>query len=325
MKGQIILITGGAGFIGTSLAERLCEENRVILFDVGFNRMPFQFSKKKQHPNIDLVIGDVLDAKSLQRQLQRANIVIHAAAVVGVNRVRENPRQTITVNFAGTLNALQATEGHKDIRRFIYFSTSEIFGSNSFRVKESANASVGPVSEARWSYSIAKLAGEHLVNAYHRDLGLPTVIIRPFNIFGPKRLGDHAVIRFVLNSLQGKNLDIHGDGSQIRSWCYIEDFCEAVIRTLKYEVAIGEDFNIGSAKNTLTIYALAQRIIQLTGSKSSIRFTNPEFADIDIRVPRLDKARHLLGYEPHYELDEALSLTINWCREHLASLGELYG
>ena len=173
------------------------------------------------------------------------------------------------------------------------------------------------MTEARWSYSIAKLAGEHLVSAYHKELGMPTVIVRPFNVFGPLRIGEHAMLRFILCALEGAELEVHGDGSQIRSWCYIDDFCAGVLRTLDRGQAVGEDFNIGSARNTLTIYALAQKIIEMTGSRSGITFTHHGFSDIDVRVPRLDKAHTLLGYEPQYELDRALPLTIDWYRTHL--------
>jgi len=320
-----VLITGGAGFIGVSLAEKLCEQNRVILLDRRFEDMPFEYSDCRNHRNVETVIGDVLDGDALAKQVCRADVVIHLAAIVGVKRVRQNARETINVNFIGTSNALRATENHGHLHRFIYFSTSEIFGVNSFGVKEETNASIGPVTEARWSYSIAKLASEHLVHSYHRELGVPTAIVRPFNVFGPKRTGDHAMIRFILNALQGKDLEVHGDGSQIRSWCYIEDLCEGVRLIIERDAAVGHDFNVGSSKNTLTIYALAKRIVELTGSKSRVVFTDRDFADIDIRVPRLDKARRLLGYEPRFELDEALQLTISWYRDHLPDLVRIYG
>lgn len=323
MKSKTILITGGAGFIGVSLAEKLCLDNRVILFDAKTEDMPLQFSDFRQHPNVEVVTGDILDAAAVERQVRRADAVIHLAAIVGVNRVRQNARLTINVNFIGTSNVLRATDSHK-LERLVYFSTSEVFGSNSFRAEEGSITAVGPVSEARWSYAISKLAGEHLVNAYYKETGLPTVIVRPFNVFGPKRTGEHALLRFVVNALEGRDLEVHGDGSQIRSWCYIDDFCDGVLRTLVRPEAVGQDFNLGSARNTLTIYDLAQRVIALTGSKSRIVFTHPDFSDIDVRVPRLDKARELLGYEPRYELDEALRLTIDWYRAHYVAVAKAH-
>ena len=154
-------------------------------------------------------------------------------------------------------------------------------------------------------------------------MDLPTVIIRPFNVFGPRRIGDHAMLRFILGALRDEPLDVHGDGSQIRSWCYIDDFCDGVIRTLTYEQAIGEDFNIGNAANTLTIYELAKKVRSLMASRSEIRLVEIDFSDIDIRVPRTDKARDLLGFRPRYELEEAIPLTAAWYKEHLDAVAAL--
>jgi dTDP-glucose 4,6-dehydratase len=138
----------------------------------------------------------------------------------------------------------------------MYFSTSEVFGGMSFRVEEHQPASVGHVNDARWSYSTAKLAGEHLAFAYHREDKLPAVIVRPFNVFGPRRTGDHAVLQFAVRAFRNQPIEIHGDGSQIRSWCYVEDFAEALVRCLERDAAIGQDFNIGNPRNTCTILDL---------------------------------------------------------------------
>src|SRR5262249_48569238 len=154
-------------------------------------------------------------------------------------------RETLETNFMGALQILKALEKSPRLERFIYFSTSEVFGVNSFRAHEETPTAIGPAAEARWSYAIAKLAGEHLVKAYHRQVGMPVVTVRPFNVFGPRRLGAHAVLGFILSSLRGHPIEIHGDGSQIRSWCYIEDFCDAMVEMIARPRAIGEDFNIG--------------------------------------------------------------------------------
>jgi len=220
-------------------------------------------------------------------------------------------------NYVGTSRLLQAIEGSKKLQRLIYFSTSEVFGVNSFRVDENSPPSVGPIAEARWSYAIAKLAGEHLVKAYFRETQMPITIVRPFNIFGPRRTGEHALLRFILNALTGKSLQVHGDGSQIRSWCYIEDFCSALLSMLERPEAVGEDFNIGNPSNTLTIYELARKVVDLCGSDVPIDFVDHPFPDVSIRVPSLIKAQSLLGYKPLYDLDSAMRLTVEWYREHL--------
>jgi len=320
--GKTILITGGAGFIGSSLAERLADANEVILLDRHFRNQPVSFTGLLVHPNVRCLEADILDETVLRHVAREADLVVHTAAILGVGRVCSNPRETLETNFVGTSRLLQAVEHSPRLERLVYFSTSEVFGVNSFRVQESTPAAVGPAAEARWSYAISKLAGEHLVKAYHRQNGLPAVTVRPFNIFGPRRLGAHAVRHFVLCALTGQPLEVHGDGSQIRSWCYIEDFCDALVEMLARREAIGEDFNIGNPRNTLTIHQLAERIAELTGAAAPIVFTETAIPDIGIRVPSLEKARRILGYQPRYDLDRALRLTIDWYRENLAALAK---
>jgi nucleoside-diphosphate-sugar epimerase len=317
IRNSTVLITGGAGFIGSSLAERLVADNRLILLDRVFREQPISFTSLMKHRNVRIVEADIMNGDTLSVLAQEADIVIHAAAIVGVDRVCTYPRETLETNFVGTSRLLQALEGNHRLQRVVYFSTSEVFGVNSFRVQEDAPTAVGSAAEARWSYAIAKLAGEHLVKSYHRQTGMPVVIVRPFNIFGPKRVGAHAILHFVLNALKGNAIEVHGDGSQIRSWCYIEDFCEALIEMIARPEALGEDFNIGNPLNTVTIYQLAQKVLEHTGASVPIVFTESAFPDIGIRVPALGKARRILGYEPRYDLDQGLSLTIDWYRKHL--------
>jgi nucleoside-diphosphate-sugar epimerase len=317
MSNKNILITGGGGFIGSNLAERLAEKNQVVLLDRYFHNQPVAFSSLGNHPNVRMVEADILEGKVVGDLAREANIVVHAAAIVGVGRVCSYPRETLETNFEGTSRVLRALEKSSRLERFLYFSTSEVFGVNSFRVHEGSPSSIGSAAEARWSYAIAKLAGEHLVKAYHRQVGMPVVTVRPFNVFGPRRLGSHAILGFVLNSLMGTPIEVHGDGSQIRSWCYIEDFCDAVIEMISRPGAIGEDFNIGNPTNTLTIFQLAQKVIELTGRSVPITFTESPCPDIEIRVPSLEKARQILGFHPSYDLNRGLEMTIHWYRQHL--------
>lgn len=316
LEGHKVLITGGGGFIGAALAERLVDHNELILFDRTFEGCSAALSKAWGRPNVRTIEGDILDAGAVKAAASDADVVVHLAAIVGVKNVLTRGKETVETNFLGTSNILKALEGREDLHRVVYFSTSEVFGMNSFRAGEETPASVGPVSEARWTYSIAKLAGEHLVHAYHREMNMPTVIVRPFNVFGPLRLGDHAMLRFILAALKGAELEVHGDGTQIRSWCYIDDFIDALLRTLTSARAVGETFNIGNSRNTVTIYELAQRVIRLLESPSKIRFEAIDFSDIDVRVPRLRKAEELLGYRPKVELDEAIVRTAEWYRKH---------
>ncbi len=316
LQGRKVVITGGAGFIGAALAQKLVGDNQVVLFDRGFEDCSASLSSAWGHPNLSTVEGDILDPASIEVAVDGADVVVHLAAIVGVKNVLSRGRETIEVNFTGTSNLLKALEG-RALERVVYFSTSEVFGMNSFRAGEETPASVGPVSEARWTYSIAKLAGEHLVTCYHRELGMPTVIVRPFNVFGPLRLGDHAMMRFILAALKGEDLEVHGDGTQIRSWCHIDDFVDALLRSISMPSAVGETFNIGNSRNTVTIYDLARRVIDLLDSPSKVRFEAIDFSDIDVRVPRLRKAEELLGYRPRIELDDAILNTAAWYKEHM--------
>ena len=313
---QKILITGGAGFIGSSLALRLAPKNQVVLFDLSFRDKPVQFTTLGQHPNVRCVDGDILDGAALAEVCRDVDVAVHTAAVLGVDRVCSAARNTLETNYVGTSRLLQALEGNKRLRRFVHFSTSEVFGVNSYRVSEDTPPSVGPAAEARWSYAIAKLASEHLVKSYHRDAGMPVVIVRPFNVFGPRRTGDYALLRFMINAIAERPLEVHGDGSQIRAWCYIEDFCDAVMAMIERAEAVGEDFNIGNPGNTVTVYELARRVVELSESNSPIVFVEHPHPDISIRVPCLTKAQKLLAYSPQFDLDTGLRLTIEWYREH---------
>ncbi len=316
-RNKTILITGGAGFIGSTLAERLVQDNEIVLFDRFFHNQPVTFTSLYKNPKVRKVEGDILDGKALGDLAHEANVVVHAAAMVGVGRVCSYPRETLETNFVGTLQILKAVEKSPRLERFLYFSTSEVFGVNSFRVNEDTPTAIGPAAEARWSYAIAKLAGEHLVKAYHRQAGIPVVTVRPFNVFGPRRLGSHAVLSFILNALQGNPIEVHGDGSQIRSWCYIDDFCNALIEMIARPGAVGEDFNVGNPKNTITIYELARMVLEVTGRTVPIMLTDSPFPDIEIRVPSLEKARQILDYKPVYDLRQGLKLTADWYRENL--------
>jgi nucleoside-diphosphate-sugar epimerase len=317
IRDKTILITGGAGFIGSSLAEKLADRNQLILLDLSFHQKPVKFTRLLGHPNVRAVEGNLLDGLDLRGLCQEADMVVHTAAVLGVNKVCNAGRETLETNYVGTSRLLQALEGSKKLERFIYFSTSEVFGVNSFRVDENSPPSVGPIAEARWSYAIAKLAGEHLVKSYFRETRMPITIVRPFNIFGPRRIGEHALLRFIVNALSGKPVQVHGDGSQIRSWCYIDDFCAALLLMLERTESVGEDFNIGNPSNTVTIYELARKVVELCGTGVPIHFVEHPFPDISIRVPSLAKSQSLLGYKPLYDLELALSLTVDWYRQHV--------
>jgi len=315
IKNKKVLITGGAGFIGTHMAERLALENAVTLLDIDLNG-PLRFSRLKNDAAVKKIQGDVRDFELVKREVSQADLVLHFASLIGVKRVIENARDTIDTIFYGTRNVLEAARQNSKLERLINISTSEVYGSTMDAV-EGAPASIGTDNDARLSYGSAKLLGEHLVWAYQRDFKIPSVIIRPFNIYGAMRTASHAVGLFVVKALAGRDINIHGDGSQIRSWCYIDDFCDAIETCLSNPGAAGQDFNIGNLVTAVTIYDLAHRIVRLTGSKSKVTTTPHAYSDIGVRALKSEKAREILNYSAKFDLDSGLNATINWYREHL--------
>jgi nucleoside-diphosphate-sugar epimerase len=308
-----VLLTGGAGFIGTALARRLLENNDVVVFDNGHRNAP-EDSRLGQHPRLTVIAGDVLDMLAVREAIKDCHVVIHLAAIAGVDTVVKMPVTTMKVALLGTYNVLEAALAEKQIERFVDFSTSEVFGTYAYKVTEGDVTSLGAVGEARWTYAVSKLATEHLAQNYHVQYGLPTVSIRPFNIYGPGQIGEGAIHRFVVRALHDEDIEIHNDGSQIRAWCYVDDIVDGVLLSLERPEAVGHAFNIGNPRSVCTIYELARSIVRFAESKSKLRFVDWNFADVELRIPNITKARTRLGYEPRIDLDEGLVRTIAWYR-----------
>ena len=314
LEGKRILITGGAGFIGTTLARRLVDRNEIVALD-NLHRDALSASDLLEHPNLTFVQGDVLDPETLGAHAKGVTHIVHCAGIAGVDTVLESPVRTMRVNVIGTYNVLEAGLATQDtLERLVDFSTSEVFGSQAFRVAETSLSVTGSVGEARWTYAVSKLAGEHMAHAYHAELGLPTTSVRPFNVYGPEQMGGGAIRAFIEAALAGQDLTIHGDGSQIRAWCYVDDMVEGTLLALEHPNAVGESFNIGNARSAVTIYDLAQRIKRATEATGEIVFRPLHYTDVELRIPNVDKARNLLGFEAQVELDEGLARTIAWYR-----------
>jgi UDP-glucose 4-epimerase len=315
LSGKRILITGGAGFIGTTLAHRLVDANEIVALD-NLHRDALGGTDLADHPNFRFHQGDVLDAELVASLARDATHIVHAAAIAGVDTVLESPVRTMRVNLIGTYNVLEAALAAKDtLERLIEFSTSEVFGTYAFRVDERSATTQGSVGEARWTYAVSKLAGEHMAHAYHQEFGLPTVSLRPFNVYGPGQIGGGAIRAFIEAALAGRDLVIHGDGSQIRAWCYVEDMVAGLLLVLEHQNAVGESFNIGNARSAVTIFDLARRIKTITGCPGELVFQPIHYLDVELRIPNVSKARTLLGFEPTVELDEGLEKTVAWYRQ----------
>ena len=320
LTGKRIAITGGAGFIGTTLARRLVDANEIIAVD-NLHRDALTHTDLVDHANFTFHRGDILDPELIRELTRGATHVVHCAAIAGVDQVLESPVRTMRVDLIGTYNVLEATNGTRDtIERYVGFSTSEVFGTHAFNVGEAHLTTIGSVGEARWTYAVAKLAAEHLARAYHDEFGLPIVSVRPFNVYGPGQIGGGAIRAFIETALEGNDLVVRGDGSQIRAWCYVDDMVEALLLALERDEAVGETFNIGNARSTVTIYDLAQRIRRLTGAEVDIVFEPHRSPDVEIRIPNVDKARAELGFEAGVDLDDGLARTIAWYRERKPAL-----
>jgi UDP-glucose 4-epimerase len=307
LENKTIFLTGGAGFIGSTLLGRLVQKNRVVVYD-NLSRNALAGRPYATHPNLKLVLGDVTDAAALTAALRDADpqVVVHMAAIAGIDTVIKSPTTTLRVNLMGTANALEAARQLPHLERFVDFSTSEVFGSNAFRAQEDGLASIGGVGEARWIYAVSKLTGEHLAHAYHREFGMPTVTLRPFNVYGPGQVGEGAIHTFVRRALKDEEIQIHGDGTQIRAWCYVDDMVDGVLLAMEHPSAVGHSFNIGNARAVVTIYGLANTVVRVLNSKSQVRFIRKDYADVELRVPNVDKARDLLGFEARVDLEEGI-------------------
>lgn len=311
IEGKRIVITGGAGFIGSTLAQRLAQTNEIILFD-NLARNTIQYTEGGLHPNVSLLQGDVLDYPSVRSAFEGADIVVHAAAIAGIDTVLRSPVKTMEVNMIGTANVLRAATDAGVRDRVLEFSTSEVFGSMAYRVSEENQAVAGSAGEARWVYAVSKLAGEHLAHAYFREHHLPVVTLRPFNVYGPGQTGEGAIQIFIRKALNNEPISIYGDGTQIRAWCFIDDMVNALMLAVEKPEAVGESFNVGNARAVTTIFGLAETVCRVLGSSSEIQFKAPLSADIELRIPETRKAEKLLGFKAKVDLEEGIRRTAEW-------------
>lgn len=316
VSGKTIFLTGGAGFIGSCLIGRVIDDNRIIVYD-NLSRNSLKDKAYRDHPNLTLIQGDVLDSKYLSQVMQGVDIVVHCAAIAGIDTVIKSPVTTMRVNMIGSANVLEAASRLPRCDRVVCFSTSEVFGQQAFRSSEDDSAVMGEVGEARWTYAVSKLAEEHLAIAYYQEKWLPTTVVRPFNVYGPGQVGEGALRTFVIRALRGEPIEIHGDGTQIRAWCYVDDMVDGVLLAMLHPKAVGESFNIGNQKTVTTIYGLANTVVRVLNSESAIVFTRKDYADVELRIPSVSKARELLGFEAKIDLEEGIRRTAEFYREQI--------
>ncbi len=321
----MLLVTGGAGFIGSHLCEALVGRGDavVVLDNLSTGRLQ-NLDAVAGHPDFRFVQGSVLDELMVDELVHECEVVVHLAAAVGVKLIVEQPLRSFTTNIRGSEVVVEAA--HRYRRRLLVASTSEIYGKNdNVPLAESANRILGPTTVARWAYSTAKAVDEILALLYHRQRGLSTTVVRLFNTVGPRQSPAYGMVipRLVRAAVAGEPLTVYGDGRQSRCFCHVADVVRALLSLLDEPQAIGEVFNVGSS-NEVTIRQLAEKIIAMSNSTSPIALIPYEqayavgFEDMRRRVPDTSKIRALTGWEPRFTLEDILRETIAEARNERA-------
>ena len=317
MRRNTILVTGGAGFIGSHLVDALLDRgDRVVVLDNLSTGRISNLDRAATNPNFHFVQGSVLDELVVDELVHRCETVVHLAAAVGVKLIVEHPLKSLTTNIRGSEIVIEAA--HRYRRKIMVASTSEIYGKNSHGpLAENADRILGSPAVVRWAYSTAKAVDEMLANAYHRERSLPTVVIRLFNVVGPRQSPAYGMVvpRLVRQALGREPLTVYGDGTQTRCFAHVSDVVTALTTLLDAEAAIGETFNVGSPAE-ISIRDLADWIVRLTGSDSPVHLVPYDaaygagFEDMERRVPDIGKIQSLTGWAPTLGLDEILRDTI---------------
>ncbi len=322
------LITGGAGFIGSHLAEALLARgDTVMVIDNLSTGAMRNVAHLKGHPHFQYVVDSMADRSLLAELVDEADRVFHLAAAVGVRLIVESPVRTIETNVHMTELLLAAAVKKK--RRVFLASTSEVYGkSEDVPFREDGDLVLGPTTHGRWSYACSKAIDEFLAIAYHKEKGLPVIIGRFFNTVGPRQTGQYGMVlpSFVRQALAGEPITVYGDGTQSRCFCHVSDAVRAAVNLMDREDLVGEVFNIANTEE-VTMLELAHRVLTLAGSTSSVTLVpyseayGPGFEDMQRRVPSLEKVRRAIGYKPAMSLDETIKSVIEFERKGAGAAG----
>ena len=309
-----VLITGGAGFIGSHLTDALLEQDHhvTIIDDLSTGRME-NFTHVRNHPNFHFAIETIMNETVMDRLVSECDVIYHLASAVGVELIVSSPVEVIERCVLGSETVLKIANRYK--RKVLITSTSEVYGkSTKVPFCEDDDRLLGPTTKSRWSYSCSKAIDEFLALAYFKEKGLPIVIVRLFNTVGPRQTGQYGMVvpRFVKQALEGRELTVYGDGTQSRCFGFVGDVVGALMKLMNHPQAVGQIFNIGNTQE-VTIMELAQRVLAITSSQSKIKLVPYEeayeqgFEDMARRVPDLTKIKTLIGYEPKVDLDGIIS------------------
>lgn len=323
-----VLITGGAGFIGSHLAERLISElhDVTILDNLSTGRLK-NISPLEGNPNFHIVVGDILNEFLVDKLVERTDWVFHLAAGVGVDLIIKDPLRCLTTNIRGSEIVFENV--YRYHRKVLITSTSEIYGKNkSAALKEEDDRILGSPLKSRWSYSTSKAVDEILAYVYWKQKKVPTVIVRLFNTVGPRQTGYYGMVipRFVEQALKGENITVYGTGEQTRCFLFVKDAVQGMIRLMEHPQAVGNVFNLGN-QSEISINGLAQKIIALTGSPSKIVHIPYDdayeegFEDMERRVPDTTKVFKLIGFKPTVDLDGILGMVVQDISTQLAAQG----
>ena len=313
-----VLITGGAGFIGSHLADRILDrgDEIIILDDLSTGRLA-NIDHLVGRADAEFVLGSILNADLVDDVVSRVDAVYHLAAAVGVELIVEKPLESLLINIRGTETVFE--KAHKYAKRILVTSTSEIYGKNtSDRLTEEDDRILGSPLKSRWSYSEAKAIDEIFAYTYWKEKGLESVIVRLFNTVGPRQTGSYGMVvpRFVHQALRNEPLTIYGDGNQTRCFCAVTEVVDGIIALSEHPGAFGKVFNLGST-GEVSIRDLADRIITITGSSSSLDFISYDmayeegFEDMQRRVPSIERAQELVGFSPSVGLDDMIRSVID--------------
>jgi UDP-glucose 4-epimerase len=317
------LITGGAGFIGSHLSDRLIAAGHTVTIIDNLSTGRFQnIAHLEGHPRFRYAIEDIRNIHVLDRLVSECDVIFHLAAAVGVQKIISQPIATIEVNIGGTEVVLQTARRYR--KKVLVASTSEVYGKGiRFPFHEDDDTVLGPTIRSRWSYAASKAIDEFLALAYHREVDLPVVIFRLFNTVGPRQSGQYGMVlpRFVQAALANQPIRVYGDGQQQRCFCNVADVVAAIQDLSEAPAAVGQVFNIGSSEE-ISIMDLAKRVRQRANSQSEISLIPYEeayetgFEDFRRRIPSLDKIKHTIEWEPTTPLDETIDQIIAYYREN---------
>lgn len=319
------MITGGAGFIGSHLAEALLQVGHevVVIDDLSTGRLE-NIRHLKREPGFSFYCESVLNETVLEPLIARSDFIYHLASAVGVRMLVDNPIDVMERCILATQIVLRQAARHQ--KRILFASSSEVYGKNDILpFREDADLVFGPSYRSRWSYACAKAADEFWAMAYHREKKLRVIIVRLFNTVGPRQSGRYGMVlpRFAQQALSGTPLTVYGDGSQTRCFAYVDDVVWALMRLMESDTAIGQIYNIGNDEE-ISILALAKKVIGIAGSSSTIQLVPFEkayargFEDMQRRIPDLQKIRKQFGYDPEFNIDEIVRRV---CAYHAAQAG----